>query len=341
MTVVPAMPFRDWQPRYAAHGIATFPVRVGHDGKVPAIRGWQRVGLPGSVKLGRKFADADAFGFCPGRASRLTILDVDSTDERTLADALDYHGPSPIIVRSGAGNHQAWYRWRGEGRLIRPDGDPKWPIDILGGGFVVAPPSRGTKSNYQFIQGGLDDLDHLPVLRGIEGATSLRLSGSMPHKAVTEGSRNVTLWRHCMQSARHCDNFESLVDVARTRNADYLPPLTDSEVMKIASSAWDYTQRGENRFGRHGAFFDTDEANDLITSDQDVFVLLAFLRANNGPTRTFILANALAKKFGWGRKRFADTRRRLEGTYIEMVKRPSKAQGRAALYRWVSKGGPN
>ena len=45
------MPFRDWQPRYAAHGIATFPVRVGHDGKVPAIRGWQRVGLPGSAKL--------------------------------------------------------------------------------------------------------------------------------------------------------------------------------------------------------------------------------------------------------------------------------------------------
>ena len=65
---------------------------------------------------------------------------------------------------------------------------------------------------------------------------------------------------------------------------------------------------------------------DLITSDQDLFVLLAFLRANNGPTRTFIAANALAKELGWGRKRLADTRKRLEGTYIEMVRRPSKAR---------------
>ena len=340
MTVVPAMSFRDWQPRYAAHGIATFPVRVGDDGKVPAIRGWQRVGLPGSVKLGRKFADADAFGFCPGRASGLTILDVDYNRRahtcRCARPSRPYANHRPLWFRQPSGLVPLARRRR----LIRPDRDPKWPIDILGSGFVVAPPSHGIKSNYQFIQGGLDDLDHLPVLRGIETATSLLSSGSMPRKAVTEGSRNNTLWRHCMQSARHCDNFESLLDVARTRNADFLPPLTDSEVVKIASSAWDYTQRGENRFGRHGAFFDSDEANHLITSDQDVFVLLAFLRANNGPTRTFIVANALAKEFGWGRKRLADARRRMEGTYIEMVRRPSKANG-AAHYRWVSKGGQN
>ena len=70
----------------------------------------------------------------------------------------------------------------------------------------------------------------------------------------------------------------------------------------------------------------SEEANHLITSDQDVFVLLAFLRANNGPTRNFIVANALAKEFGWGRKRFADTRRRLEGTYIRKVRWPSYVQ---------------
>jgi hypothetical protein len=47
-----AMSFRDWQPRYAEHRIATFLVRVGNDGKVPAIKGW-----------GVAFADADSFGF--------------------------------------------------------------------------------------------------------------------------------------------------------------------------------------------------------------------------------------------------------------------------------------
>ena len=87
-----------------------------------------------------------------------------------------------------------------------------------------------------------------------------------------------------MQSAHYCDNFESLLDVARTRNADFSPPLLDSEVVKAANSAWGITERGENRVGRHGAFFETGEANRLIIGDQDVFVLLAFLRANNGPT---------------------------------------------------------
>ena len=91
------MSFGDWQQEYAAHGIAAFPVRVRDGSKVPAIRGWQRIGIPGSNKLAQKFTVAEAFGFCPGRHSRLTILDVDTNDERVLADALDRHGDTPII----------------------------------------------------------------------------------------------------------------------------------------------------------------------------------------------------------------------------------------------------
>ena len=52
--------FAAWQPRYAAHGVATFP--VGKD-KKPRITNWHRVGLPASQQLAMKFADADAFGF--------------------------------------------------------------------------------------------------------------------------------------------------------------------------------------------------------------------------------------------------------------------------------------
>jgi Bifunctional DNA primase/polymerase, N-terminal/Primase C terminal 1 (PriCT-1) len=332
------MSFRDWQPRYAAHGIATFPVRVCDDGKVPAIRGWQRVGLPGSATLAQRFADADAFGFCAGQRSGLTILDVDTNDERTLADALDHHGHTQIIVRSGSGNYQAWYRWNGEKRQIRPDSEK--PIDILGGGFVVAPPSRGINSNYQFIEGGLGDLDHLPVLRSIETPPSPLSSASIPNEALTEGGRNNTLWRHCMRSARYCDNLDALLDVARTRNEDFLPPLTESEVVKTARSAWDYTQRGQNRFGRPGVFFEAKEATDLICSDPDAFMLLAFLLANNGPASTFMAANGLAEPLGWSRKRLARTRRRLEGAYIKMVRRPTTFKG-PAMYRWVPKDGQN
>jgi len=44
---------------------------------------------------------------------------------------------------------------------------------------------------------------------------------------------------------RHCDDFEALLDVAHTRNADYHPLLSDSEVEKTARSAWDYEHNSE------------------------------------------------------------------------------------------------
>ena len=143
-----------------------------------------------------------------------------------------------------------------------------------------------------------------------------------------------------MHEAHHCDDFEALVDVARTRNESFLPPLTDEEVVKIANSAWGYTDRGQNRFGRPGISFSTEEANRLITRDPDQFVLLAFLRANNGPDSSFMVANGLAKKFGWGPRRMRAARRGLEGTNIKMVKRPSSING-PALYRWLAKSGWN
>ena len=37
--------FAEWQPRYAEHGIATFPVR----GKVPAIRNYLRLRPPAAA----------------------------------------------------------------------------------------------------------------------------------------------------------------------------------------------------------------------------------------------------------------------------------------------------
>ena len=190
--LLPTQSFRDWQPLYADHRIATFPVRVNDEGKVPAIRGWQRVGLPGSSKLAQKFAGADALGFCPGRRTGLTILDVDTPDERVLADALDRYGPTPMIVRSGSGNFQGWYSYNGETRRIRPE--PDKPIDILGSGFVVAPPSRGIKGAYQFIEGRLDDLERLPIMQNIKIASPPLSPASNPVEGVAEGSRNNSLW---------------------------------------------------------------------------------------------------------------------------------------------------
>src|SRR6516225_7663043 len=110
--------FQHWQSEYAAHGIATFP--VGPD-KKPLVSHYDQFGLDGSAKIAQKFPDAVGFGFMAGRRNRVTVLDIDTPDENVLADALSRHGQTPIIVRSGSGNHQAWYSHNGERRMIRPE----------------------------------------------------------------------------------------------------------------------------------------------------------------------------------------------------------------------------
>lgn len=328
MSALPPLSFQYWQRLYAEHRIATFPV----EGKVPAISGWQRIGLTGSSKLAQKFAGAHAFGFCPGGRSRLTILDVDTLDERVLTDALDRYGPTPVIVRSGSGNFQAWYRHNGENRLIRPE--PDRPIDILGSGFVVAPPSRGVKGTYQFIQGHLDDLDGLPTLQINKTSSPPLAPTSTSIGAVVEGQRNKALFDHCMRSAHCCDDKESLIDVARTTNAGYMAPLPDSEVVKIANSAWDYEERGENRFGQTGAWLPQATINALV-HDPTLLALITWLKAANRPNAEFLVADGLCapKYLGWPINRLRSARRRaMETGWI--VKIRHEAKGLAALFRW-------
>jgi hypothetical protein len=76
--------FAEWQPRYAEHRVATFPVA----NKKPCIRHWQMVGLNGSSHLAMKFADADAFGFQCGKRNRITLIDIDSRDEGVVREAM-------------------------------------------------------------------------------------------------------------------------------------------------------------------------------------------------------------------------------------------------------------
>lgn len=146
--------FADWQPRYAERGIATFPVEITSKGqKKPLVSNYLRMGRRASDQLPRRFGGADMLGFVVGPKSRITILDVDTDDARVLADALDRHGPTPLIAKSVSGHFHCYYRHNGEGRRIRPN--PKLPIDILGSGFTVAPPSKSINGRYQFIDGGL------------------------------------------------------------------------------------------------------------------------------------------------------------------------------------------
>jgi Bifunctional DNA primase/polymerase, N-terminal len=155
-----------WQPRYAAVGIPTFPLVANDDRKRSFVRNYLRMGLPASHQLVMKGLDADALACMAGQRNKLTLIDIDaqgSEGERLLADTQCSCGRSRFIVRTGRGGFHAYYRHNGEPRRIRPD--PRTPVDLLGGGVVVLPPSHGASRRYEIIHGRIDDLPDLTPLR--------------------------------------------------------------------------------------------------------------------------------------------------------------------------------
>jgi hypothetical protein len=110
------------QPRYAAVGIPTFP--VDSHGKKPMVSNYAKFGLRGSAELARKFGTATGIGFMAGERSRISVVDIDTRNETVLVDALDRHGQTPIIARTGSGKFHAYYRHNGEHRMIRPEKGP-------------------------------------------------------------------------------------------------------------------------------------------------------------------------------------------------------------------------
>jgi hypothetical protein len=133
-----------------------------------------------------------------------------------------------------------------------------------------------------------------------------------------------------MKSAHACDCLDDLINIARAGNEEYLPPLPDNEVVKIANSAWDYTERGENRFGRRGVYFDQTALKQLV-HDPDVIALLAFLRAANRPKARFWIADGMAEGIGWSRHKLREARRRAMASGLIKSVTPPKP-GRPAVY---------
>ena len=137
-----------------------------------------------------------------------------------------------------------------------------------------------------------------------------------------------------MRAGHYVDDFDALLDLARTFNQDQCqPPLEDSEVIATAQSAWNYTVEGRNWFGQHGAWLPKDEVNQMVATDLDAFTLWSYLKANQRRDATFMVANGLAEKFGWSRQRLSSARRRLiEFAYLKPLRQAGP--GHPALFRW-------
>jgi hypothetical protein len=337
--------FALWQPTYAAHRIVTFPL---HGDKVPAIKGYGRVGRRGSQQLAFKFADAPALGFLCGRRNGVTVLDCDSTDERVLAGGIARHGATPLVVRTATGKFHAYYRHNGERRRIRP-----WrglPIDVLGGGLVVAPPSRTPNGQYEIIQGSLDDLDRLPVMRGLEpsryatspAAQAVQNPAAQAVQkpfAVEEGERNNTLFRACLRHAIQVESAQQLTEFAMETNAQFVPPLSDAEAMGCALNAWNYHDRGRNFCTSQSYHLPAHAFDKLDKADGgDALLLLFRIERAHWARDQFVLSKAFAASLGWTVKRFLKARAMLiEAGLIVQIRKGGRFRGDATLFAWPTR----
>jgi hypothetical protein len=322
--------FTRWQPVYAERKIATFPL---NEEKVPRIRRWHKIGIKGSTELADKFTDAEALGFVTGRASSVTILDIDTADENVTADAMARHGEPRIITRTASGKHHLFYRYNGEGRRIRP-----WAgleIDVLGdNGYAVAAPSKLIKGAYEIIHGHLDDLDRLKPMAD---------TGTMPVPAKWSGmrqgdGRNRALWERCMRAGADFGP-EQMIELGRQANQQFKEPLMDAEVVKIATSAWQHDAAGLNFFTRPRIMIDHDIFDSLGSINQDAVFLLLKLERHHGGNDSFILSKTMCTSMEWGLPRWYSARDLLVKIgAIRCIEPGGRGPNDPPIYGWGTKG---
>ena len=324
--------FADWQPRYAAHGIATFPAID----KRPAVKGWHRITPRASAQLAFKFADAREIAFCAGKGSGITVVDVDTRDESIWRDAIRRFGETRIMVRTGSGNLQLWYRFNGEDRKIRAESC----IDILGAGQVLAPPSeRG--QGYELIRGTLDDLANLAPARNLHQAER------QARALIGQGQRRNELVKHLRAQARFCDDLDQLTDVGITFANERLDRLdghafTDDEIARQARSVWDWTQEkiaaGQYFVGQGQRLIIAHEALDRIMAlGADALMLFVVLKRRSSHRGEIVVANELRNAMPdgeWPLRRFRAARQALIGAGVLKETRKASTWHGPASYLW-------
>jgi len=327
-----------------ANGLAVIPVRD----KRPIVLGFHKWRAPPKAqtiaKWASKFPDAD-LGIVTGALSGVTVVDIDRPDQLELA--LEHFGPTPLVVRTAKGWH-LYYRFAGErcGTLPEP-----FIGDIKGqGGLVVAPPSSGKT----FHRGSWADLPNLPEML----ATTLKVPAAGAHM-VRDGTRGKSLFRYCQLQAPHCDDLETLVDVARTFNGNCVSadgsqpfPMPDTDVVRAAGSAWKQQTEGRNWVGRAPScgqvVVNETLVAPLLEADPkhagDALLLLATLRAKHGARDSRgkpwkVVARAMAHKtLPWSEKKIDRARKVLvKAGLVVLVKRGGGGAGDAHQYRFRSR----
>jgi Bifunctional DNA primase/polymerase, N-terminal len=346
---------------YARYNIPTLPIG---DDKRPLVSGFKMATF--SMRQSRAFMQrqptADAIGVPDGPLSGIVRLDIDERGDHILREVTRRAGEPGAIARTASGKFHLWYADNGERRLTGQSGHRNarpWDdlrVDLCGkGGYAISPPSRFVDGSEYKFEGevNLDDLlrdrHRLPKIQGMPNrayavqvgmhpalATPALATSSEALAVMRDGSgRNVNLFLALCRMARSLPkSIEGFLDWAHEYNSEFGEAMTDAEVVRTAKSVFGYWERDELRSGEHGVWLRKLQAQDMAR-DPYFLSLIAWLKAENGPTSVFLVADGLAssKYLSWPRERFRRARRRaIDDGWIVEIQKP--APGRAALYRW-------
>jgi Bifunctional DNA primase/polymerase, N-terminal len=322
--------FADAAPAWAAAGIVPLPVYP--DGKKTMVKQPEAFGRPAAMGLAAKPRYAAAnLGFMCGNHNHLTVVDIDSPSDAELEHALTTYGDSPIIVSTPSGGRHVYYAHNDEPRGVRLD--KRHPIDMLGGGLCVAPPSiRPSGTSYAWLRGGLADIanGNLPKIRGGAVQKTRDIERLPVGPRVPIGQRNVQLFRYCNSVVGCCDDLDQLIDAARTwSDSKCAEPLPDAEIVATAYKVFKF-QGGRKRVMQNiveAPFYSA------LIANLPALALYSYLSAENGPAAQFMVADGLGPARGWPRRFVPEARKALLGMgAIKCVRYPRK--GVPALYRW-------
>ena len=199
---------------------------------------------------------------------------------------------------------------------------------------MVAPPSLITgKGNYEFIEGGLDDLNRLPIMRNLPPHIYQAPSKSEKSR-VPPGCRNTALYQFCLYTAKSVANLDALIAEARNFYASTCEGLMDdAEIIKVSNWAWNKTLRDENWVGTgQRIVMEFDEFDAL--GNRGTLLLLKLRRHHWG--EHFPMTKALAAALGWRVQNFKAARDELiQQRIIECIHPGGRHPNDPPLYRFL------
>ncbi|MCH7832930.1 MAG: bifunctional DNA primase/polymerase [Proteobacteria bacterium] len=341
--------FADHAPGYLAHGIPVFPTG-GDNGKKALVKNYQHMGVPASRKLleGARFDTANLAFMC-GRRNRITVLDVDTPDRTAFDRAVKECGPTPVLIQTGSGKYQAWYRHNGEKRKIRPiEGEA---IDVLGGGMVIAPPSIRPDLDgkaYRFLDGSLDDVNRLPAIR--KGSLPPEIYGPRgksdnQNSGMLQGRRDDELFKQCLRDLANGHDPEKMPSRALVWNEGCNPPQTEAEVMATVASAIKVHLEKRNWVGSRGIFQVTRADLEAFGGDADALLLFGVLGFEHGSRKEPFAISPIGMETGnvipgWGKKRYRNARNHLEEMGLISCVHKGTGRGNPSLFLLSAKVSP-